>query len=190
VTLLGRIRRQPGDQDAWRDFVQRYGPRIFKWCLDWDLQAADAQDVTQSVLLKLVERLKTFAYDPSGSFRAWLKTVTQHALSDFLDGRRRQPAGGGAAVAVLEAQEARVGLAERLEEEFDRELLEEAMLRVRLRVAPNRWDAFRLTALEGLSGAEAAERLGMLVATVYTARNQVQQMLREEVRRLEDLDRQ
>ncbi len=50
------------------------------------------------------------------------------------------------------------------------------------------WDAFRLTALEGLSGAEAAGRLGMKVAAVYVARSEVQKRLRDEVRRLEGAD--
>ena len=41
--------------------------------------------VTQIVLLKLATKLRDFAYDPSRSFRAWLKTVAQHAWLDFLN---------------------------------------------------------------------------------------------------------
>ena len=72
-----------------------------------------------------------------------------------------------------------------LEQEFDREILEEAMLRVRLRVAPQTWQAFWLTAYEGLSGAEAAARIPMQVAQVYVAKRRVQKMLQEEVAKLE-----
>ena len=32
-------------------------------------QEADAKDVTQMVLVRLAERMRTFAYDPSKSFR-------------------------------------------------------------------------------------------------------------------------
>ena len=46
--------------------------------------------------------------------------------------------------------EAREDLAQKLEEAFDLELLEAAKVRVRLRVAPHTWEAFRLMALEGL----------------------------------------
>src|SRR5262249_55197977 len=81
--------------------------------------------------------------------------------------------------------EARDDLLKHLEEEFDREILEEAMLHVRLRVAPQTWQAFYLTAWEGLSGAEAAERIPMQVAQVYVAKRRVQKMLQEEVARLE-----
>jgi RNA polymerase sigma-70 factor (ECF subfamily) len=73
---------------------------------------------------------------------------------------------------------------QRLEEEFDRELLEEAMARVRLRVAPQTWEAFRLTALEGRPGAEAADLIPMQVAQVFVAKRRVQKLLQEEVARL------
>ena len=58
-TLLGRLRCQPVDQAAWGEFVDRYGPRIYQWCRRWDLQEADAQDVTQTVLLRLASKLQT-----------------------------------------------------------------------------------------------------------------------------------
>ena len=71
ITLLGRLRRDPGDQEAWGEFVEQYGPKVFAWCRRWGLQEADAQDVTQDVLLKLARKMKDFTYDPSRSFRAW-----------------------------------------------------------------------------------------------------------------------
>jgi RNA polymerase sigma-70 factor (ECF subfamily) len=47
------------------------------------------------------------------------------------------------------------------------------------------WEAFRLTALEGRSGAEAAAELGMTVAAVFKAKSRVLKMLQDEVRQLE-----
>jgi RNA polymerase sigma-70 factor (ECF subfamily) len=188
-TLLGRLRRVPADQAAWAEFADRYGRKIYDWCRQWRLQEADAQDVTQEVLLKLARKMQTFAYDPSQSFRAWLKTVTHHAWRDFLDGRAR-PGGGSGDSTVLEVLQtipARDQLIEQLDIEFARELLDEAMARVRLRVQPHTWEAFWLLAIERLSGAEAAERLGMKVATTFVARSKVQKMVQEEVRRLEGL---
>src|SRR5260221_14087464 len=86
---------------------------------------------------------------------------------------------------LLHRVEARADLMVRLEEEFDRELLEIAMARVRLRVAPQTWEAFRLTALEGLAGADAAEKIPMAVAQVFVARRRVQKMIQGEIARLE-----
>ncbi len=181
-SLLGRLRNAPSDHATWQLFVARYGPRIYQWCRRWGLQEADVQDVTQTVLVKLAVRMRTFEYDPARSFRGWLKAVTQSALCDFLDERRRNAALG---LKALEAVQVRESLADHLKEVFDQELLEEAMTRVQLRVAPHRWEAFRLTALEGLSGGEAAERLGMKVAHVFTTKSKIQRMLQEELQRLE-----
>jgi RNA polymerase sigma-70 factor (ECF subfamily) len=168
--LLGRLRERPGDAAAWREVVGRYRPRIYANCLARALQPADTEDVTQAVLAQLVVQLPAFSYDPAQSFRAWLRTVTCYVLSDFLAEQQRERGSGDTAVLrLLSSLEAREGLAREVEAEFDRELLEEALKRVRKRAPAGQWVAFRLTALEGLSGAEAGARLGMLVATVYTA---------------------
>ena len=187
LTLLERLQKNPDDPQAWKLFTERYQPRIRRWCLTWGLQDSDADDVAQDVLVKLFAALRKFQYDPSRSFRAWLKTLTHHAWSDFLESRARPGLGSGDSHAadILHSVEAREDLVRQLDEEFDRELLREAMLRVRLRVAPQTWQAFTLTALDGLSGAEAAGRIPMQVAQVFVAKRRVQKMLREEVARLE-----
>ncbi|MBI3461486.1 MAG: sigma-70 family RNA polymerase sigma factor [Planctomycetes bacterium] len=187
VSLLGRVCRDLSDKEAWTEFVRRYGPKIYGWCRAWGLQEADAEDVTQTVLLKLVEKLRTFSYDPAHSFRAWLKTLTHHALSDYLEAFQRPGRGSGDSDVgrLLDTVAAREDLAQQLEQEYDRELLEAAMVRVRLRVSSQRWEAFRLTAVEGLSGAEAARQLNMKVATVFTAKSKVKKLVHEELRKLE-----
>ena len=187
ATLLARLRQVPADQAAWAQFTERYGRKIYAWCRRWNLQGADAEDLTQDVLLRLAEKMQTFVYDPAKSFRAWLKTVARHAWSDHWSGRKAVVAAGGSqALELLQTVEAREDLVRRLEEEFDRELLDEAMARVRLRVMPRTWEAFDRTALQGQSGAEAAQALGMKVATVFVARSKVQKMLQEEMQELED----
>jgi RNA polymerase sigma factor (sigma-70 family) len=190
VSLLGRLRRDPTNQAFWAEFVDHYGPKIYTWCRRWGLQEADAQDVTQNVLLKLADKMRTFIYDHSRSFRGWLRTLTHHAWSDYLESRARpgQGSGDSQVADMLNSVEARDELVRQLESEFDREVLEEAMTRIRLRVAPQTWEAFRLTALEGLSGAEAAERIPMQVAQVYVAKRRVQKMLSAEVVKLEGDD--
>jgi RNA polymerase sigma-70 factor (ECF subfamily) len=187
VSLLGRLREGPANEDAWSAFVEQYGRRIYDWCRRWDLQEADASDVTQNVLLKLAEKMQQFTYDPSRSFRAWLKTLTRHACSDFREARQRPGQGSGDSQVglLLDNVPAREDLIGRLEELFDQELLEEAMARARLRVAPQTWQAFALTALEGLSGAEAAARIPMAVGQVFVAKRRVQKTIQEELARLE-----
>ena len=188
-TLLVRLRRTPTDEGAWQEFCRRYGGRILLWCRQWHLHEADAQDVTQTVLLTLAERMRHFDYDPAGSFRGWLRTVTLNAWRKLAASQRRAGAGSGDSVVdrLLQTVAARDDLVAKLEEEFDRELLDEALVRVQLSVTRERWEAFRLTALEGMSGAEAARKLSLKVATVYSMRSKVQKLVRTEMNKLEKL---
>jgi RNA polymerase sigma factor (sigma-70 family) len=187
VTLLARLRQDPTDQAAWVVFVDHYGRHIYRWCQRWKLQHADAEDVTQDILVKLAQKLRVFAYDPSRSFRGWLKTVAHHAWRDFVDRPRRARATAGHKQAweQLQTLEAREDLIQKLQEAFDHELLEAAKVRVRLRVAPHTWEAFRLLALVGRPVAEVAAAVQMQVAMVYVAKSKVQKMLQEEIQKLE-----
>jgi RNA polymerase sigma-70 factor (ECF subfamily) len=139
------------------------------------------------VLVRLAAKLRGFAYDPTRSFRAWLKTLTRHAWSDFVTDRQRGLAavGGSGMYETLHSVEARDDLEKRMEEAFDLELLELASNRVRERVQPQTWEAFELTSLQGLSGAEVASRLGVAVTAVFKAKSSVKKMLQEEIARLE-----
>jgi RNA polymerase sigma-70 factor (ECF subfamily) len=186
-TLLGRLRQAPADEPAWQAFVERYGPKIYGWCRQWGLPDLDAEDVTQNVLVILARHLRTFQYDPQRRFRAWLRTVTRHALSDFLAERTRPDRGSGDSevLGVLKGIAAREDLLVRLEEQFDQELMEEAMARVRLRVEPHNWEAFRLTAWEGLSAEAVAQQLGLRITAVFKAKSRILQLLREEIAKLE-----
>jgi RNA polymerase sigma-70 factor (ECF subfamily) len=177
----------PADQGAWAEFAERYGRKIYGWCRYWGLQEADAEDVTQDVLLRLARKLQDFTYDPARSFRAWLKTVTHHAWRDFAGGLNRPGVGSGDSrtLELLQTVEARDALVNALDEEYDRELLDEALARVRLRVQPHTWQAFHLLAVEGRAGADVAAELGMKVAAVFVARSKVQKMAREEICKLE-----
>jgi RNA polymerase sigma-70 factor (ECF subfamily) len=187
LTLLERLQNDPDNPQAWNLFVEQYQPRIRRWCLSWGLQDSDADDVGQEVLVKLFAALRKFQYDPSRSFRAWLKTVTQHVWLDFVATRRRDPGQAAGRIDTLTGSpEARSDLERQLEDAFDRELLELAMHRVKKRTKPANWDAFHLTAVEGLSGADAAKRLGIPVAHVFVAKHRIQKMLQGEVRGLKN----
>jgi RNA polymerase sigma factor (sigma-70 family) len=184
VTLLARLGGATADAAAWNEFLRRYGPKVLGWCRHWQLQEADAEDVAQDVLLRIAKQMRTFRYDPARSFRGWLKAVARAAWSDWLDANQRSVAQGDgdtATRATLESTVARDDLVSRLEAEFDRELLDTATSQVQVRVDPKTWEAFRLTAIDGLSGLEAAEKLGMKVAAVYVAKGRIQKMLQDEV---------
>jgi RNA polymerase sigma-70 factor (ECF subfamily) len=187
-TTLRAVLRDPGDPEAWKTFVERYAPRVLAWCRQWNLQPADAQDVTQDVLYRLLRQLRRFPYDPAkGHFRGWLKGVARHAWSDLRDSRRRAGWGSGDpdVQRLLETREEQSGFVEALEQEFERELYEEARARVQLRVSRSTWRAFELLVNEEWSGLRVAAELKLSVAAAYMAKHRVQKLLAEEVRRLQ-----
>ncbi|MCA8987576.1 MAG: sigma-70 family RNA polymerase sigma factor [Planctomycetaceae bacterium] len=186
VSLLLRIRQNERDPQAWRDFVGRYGRRIYEWCLNRKLQPVDAEDVTQNVLIKLARQLGTFEYQPELTFRGWLRRITENAVKDYF--REIKAAKRNADLVnpleELEGLPAQEDLATRLCQEFDLELLEIAKQRVRQRVEEHRWEAWRLTAVERMDGQEVASQLKMQLPTVYSSRYQVQKLIAEEVEQL------
>ncbi len=188
ATLLGRLRDR-ADQTAWIAFVNRYGRMIFSWSRKRGLQVADAEDVTQEVLTVLSDTLRDFVYNPEkGRFRNYLQVVTRRAVGQLVARQERRTAQGGQNTQdLLEAVEAREDLANKLQQEFDHEILELAQQRVAQRVDARTLEAFRLTAEQGLTGEDAARQLDMKVAAVYMARSRVQKLLREEVEKLEQL---
>ncbi|HJZ56903.1 MAG TPA: sigma-70 family RNA polymerase sigma factor [Gemmataceae bacterium] len=187
VTLLHRISQNPADQPSWSEFVRVYGPTIRSWLVHWGLQEADAQDVAQNVLLRLTAKLPQFQYDPSRSFRGWLKTLTHHAWHDFVTeaGYRNRGSGDSGILDQLQSVAAREDLAARVEATFDKELLEVALIRARERVAETTWEAFRLAALDGIAPQQVADRLGVRVSQVYLAKHRVQKLVQEEIRTIE-----
>ncbi|QDU60965.1 RNA polymerase sigma factor RpoE [Planctomycetes bacterium Pan216] len=193
ATLLLRL-RDLSDSEAWNQFLERYAPKIFHWCRRHRLQEADASDVTQEVLGKLVAAMRSFEYDPSkGSFRGWLKTVTNNAIRDLSKGWSRPGRGSGdtqvlQSLHALHAPEAIADLAAMIEAEAEREMLDEAHARIRLRVKPHTWQAYQLNAIDRQPAAEVAKTLGIAVSEVYVAKSRVIKMLRGEVAKLNGTD--
>ena len=85
----------------------------------------------------------------------------------------------------LKAQEAEQDLTNCLENEWKSELMELAMAAVQKRIQSHTWEAFRLSALENLSGADVADKLGMKVGAVWVAKSKVIRMIRDEIGELE-----
>ena len=72
VALVTRARN--GDRQAWDALVERYAPLIWSICRRHQLGGADAEDVGQSVWLKLADQLDRIR-DPA-SLPGWLATRT------------------------------------------------------------------------------------------------------------------
>ncbi|WP_161602525.1 RNA polymerase sigma factor [Tautonia marina] len=187
ISLLRKLSEPSSDPVEWSQFVNSYGPLVLSWCRGKGLQEQDARDVAQEVFLCFARQATRFRYDPSRKFRGYLRRLTHAAWCDWVERHRPWHRGTGdtAVVRLLERIADRDVSAACREAEVDQERLERAMRLVRARVEPRTWDAFRLLALEGLSGEEAAVRLGMKRGSAFAARCKVQRLIRLEIARFE-----
>ena len=189
ISMFVRLRNN--QEQAWQEFVQQYGPMIAAWGLRCSLNETEAADLTQSVLLKLVQVMRQSKYDPAkGSFRCWLKTVTNNAVRDLMRTWNRPGRGsGGSAQKLLQSLEdprALASLSECIDARYQHWLLKEAERRVKDRVRDFTWKAYEMTAVEQRKPADVAQRLNLSVSEVYVAKSRVIKMLKEEVARQEN----
>ena len=121
MSLVDRLGRNPNDSAAWREFVRYYGSTIRRWCHHWGLQQANADDVSQDLLMDVARQMQTFVYDPGRSFRAWLKTLAHGAWCDWLERRGRHVRGDADSQVLhrLQTVVARDDLVQRLEQKHD-----------------------------------------------------------------------
>jgi RNA polymerase sigma-70 factor (ECF subfamily) len=195
--LLLQLRDDRAD-DAWRTFVATYAPLVYRYCQKKGLQDADAQDVTQAVLL----RVRRFVYRPErGRFRHWLMTVTAREIAHHFArmGRLGRELGhantnddGDGCDAIVAGEDLDW---ERL---YKARLLETAMERVRPEFTDEEWRAFvavalamvtaddgeRMVWIDRSPSAQLARDLGRPVAWLYKVKFRVSQRLKSEVRYL------
>lgn len=188
-SLLVRL-RDARDAEAWRLFVELYGPIVYRFARRHRLQDADAADLTQEVLRGVNGSVGRLDYDPRrGSFRGWLFTLAHHKLYDLLARRRRQeqPGGDSATQMLLDETPARDS-EDVWNQEHERQIFAWAAEQVRGQFTETTWRAFWTTAVEGRDAAAVAEELKLSVGAVYVAKSRVQARLREQIRQVTDED--
>ena len=177
ASLLDRI-SGGADRRDWDRFVELYTPLLVAWCRQIGMNDADTADFTQDVLLVLVEQLPRFRYDPSRSFRAWLKTILLNAWRKRLvkAGRFRDPGCDLDQFADSDAGKL-------LEEAEHRDhLVRRALALMQSDFEPTTWKACLEFVVNGRPPGEVAAELGITVNAVYLAKSRVLRHLRAELR--------
>ncbi len=192
-SLLSRLKNWE-DQESWADFFETYWRLIYGFAVKTGLSDAEAQDVVQETVVSVARRMRDFEYDPAvGSFKSWLLLITRRRIADYHRKRRREPHGGGGEetdsdgpVAVEQiADRAPAELEALWEAEWQRNLLEAAIRRVRSRVDPRQFQIFDCYVLKEWSPKEVTRALGVSVGQVYLAKHRVSALVRQEAERIE-----
>jgi RNA polymerase sigma factor (sigma-70 family) len=81
-------RARGGDAEAWNALVDRFLPLVFAVLSRFRMSKADAEDVNQTVWLRLVEHLDSLR--DADALPGWLATTTRHEAIRVLRKRDRQ----------------------------------------------------------------------------------------------------
>ena len=80
-----------GDSGAWAEMVRAHQKRVYGLCYRFTGNAADAEDLTQDVFLKIYTNLGSFDA-ARGSLPVWITTMTRNLLVDNFRRTRNQRA--------------------------------------------------------------------------------------------------
>jgi RNA polymerase sigma-70 factor (ECF subfamily) len=178
VSLLEQLRR-PGDQASWVRFVRLYYPLIYDWARRAGVAPEDAADLVQDVLTILIRKMPEFEYDPSKTFRGWLRTVTVNA---WRRQRRRASLLPIKAIDLAELAGADEPPCRAFEEdEYRRFLTRRALQVMKTDFQEATWRACWENVVEGRPAAEVARELGITVNAVYQAKSRVLRRLHQEL---------
>lgn len=182
LTLLDRL-RQPGGADAWGRFVLLYTPILQDWAKRHGFQPADAADLVQEVLVKLIGELPRYVRGEGQSFRGWLYRVTANQGRDFRRRAATRALPGAAGLSIVESE----GAFEEFEEvEYRRTIVNRALELVRGEFTDRTWAAFSGLMINGRPAADLAREFGTTENAVYLARHRVLTRLRREIEGLLD----
>jgi RNA polymerase sigma-70 factor (ECF subfamily) len=184
------LRAQTGEENAWKDLTDLYRPLILGWLNRQGVPAGDREDLSQEVLLSVIQHLPAFRHSGhQGAFRCWLRHIVCSRTADYwraLDAATQAQGGSVATAALQEIADPESALNRHWDEEHDRYVLHCLLDLVDEEFEPITVKAFRRLALDGVSGAEAAQELGLSVAAVYVAKSRVLARIRQEAEGLID----
>lgn len=177
-----------GDDDAFRELVDRHSAKVYQLALKLTRNETDAEDVLQETFLRVFNRIETFRGE--AAFSSWLYRIAANASFAKLGNRKKHdhldiedvyPEFEGPKVSVAndwsrqpdsvllgkEAAEVLNGAIEQLPEDFRA--------------------VFMLRDVEGLSNAQVAEILGLTVAAVKSRLHRARLFLRKRLAEYFDL---
>ena len=176
------------DSEAWHHFVTLYRPVIYRLARRRGLQDADAQDLSQQVLLSIAGSIDRWEKrDESIRFRHWLRRVAKNAICNALTRRPKDVAAGGTSTfhAMEEQQSENEDLAQEIELERRRELFLRAAAIVKSDVAADTWTIFEQTVIDGTPIEDVAAGMKKSVGAAYAARGRVMTRLRHQIEDME-----
>ncbi len=192
ASLLSRLKDRE-DQASWKAFFDTYWKLIYKAAIKAGLGDAEAQDVVQETVISVFKSMPDFEYRAArGSFKSWLLTLTAWRIADQFRKRQRniEPAERSADATDRTATVERVpdpagfALGAIWEEEWENNLMDAAVHRVKRVVDPKQYQIFDLYVLRKWPAGKVARALKVNVGKVYLAKHRIGTMIKKEIHQL------
>jgi len=193
-SLLSRL-KDWNDRESWKDFFDTYWKLIYLAATKAGLTDPEAQDVVQETVISVCKNIRGFKYrTEAGSFKSWLLQLTKWRIIDELRRRGREKESlritrpnASSETATVERIPDPHGLALEAiwDREWDRNLMDAAIERVKRRVEAKQYQLFDLYVLKKWPVRKVATTLQVNAAQVYLAKHRVSALIRREIQYLE-----
>jgi RNA polymerase sigma-70 factor (ECF subfamily) len=191
-SLLSRL-RDWNDQESWKVFFDTYWKLIYNAGLKAGLSDAEAQDVVQETVISVSKKIPEFQYDSAkGSFKSWLLRLTSWRIGDQLRKRdahigasRAAHSATGTATVERVADPVSLHLEVTWDEEWEKNLMEAAIERIKKQVDPTQYQIFDLCVFKDWPVVKIARALKINPGKVYLAKHRIGRLIKKEVAHLQ-----
>ena len=184
------------DQKSWQTFFDTYWKLIYTVALRNGLSDAEANDAAQETIVAVAKAVKSFEYDRTkGSFRGWLMRQASWKIKDQFRKRSHwqsatpppeEPDGEARTSLPDRIPDPQDGFAKLWQEEWEENLREIVMSRVRTKVPARQYQIFDCYVLKGWPAEKVTKALGVSTASVYLARTRVGRVAKAETLNIEN----
>ena len=180
-TLIHRIKDRY-DEDAWQEFVEIYRRYIYVIIRRMKVDIDTAEELTQSVLIKLWEKLPEFDFNPEiARFRTWLSKVIYYAVINHQNTQNRKPN----LVELDDNCAIDPQINKMMDEEWENYIANLALQKVKTSFSGKALEVFEMS-LAGKSLKEISETLDIKEDSVYRLKNRVKNSLKKQVALLKE----
>jgi RNA polymerase sigma factor (sigma-70 family) len=181
-TLLERL-RDLDDDASWQEFFNTYWKLLYCAAVKCGLSDQEAEEVVQETVIGVARNMEHFRYEPETcSFKGWLMHITRRRIIDHL--RKRQtrpqdvqplPSEAGTSEGGLQLPDSAAARAfERVwEDEWEKNLVDAAMERVKRVVKPEHYQIFYLHSVKNMPVRDIGELTGASATKVYVVHHRV-----------------
>jgi RNA polymerase sigma factor (sigma-70 family) len=174
-------------------FYDTYWRLIYNTAIASDLTDAEACDVVQETVISVMKEMPNFRYDTQkGSFKTWLLKLTKWRIIDQVRRRQREimdinslsrPSDETDAIERI-TDPVSEDLEAKWDQEFEENLVEAALERVKRRVDPKQYQLFDLYMLKEWTVLKIAKTMNVNPGLVYLSKHKIKRLLKKEITHL------